>query len=247
LKKKEIPPQNIPAQLEETTMQTARAISKCCCVTLGVFLSLALLVPVSEAQFKVTDNFNRADGAPSLAWSTWGNGALISGNQLETFGQVDVAGGIARNLDVTFPLSFSFDFSTNTPSDGGWSIGFNAKSPAVAIANVTSEIQLFQNNGSTAVCAVFQTSGGPSFQCGNTSNGQRDFTAKAHVSGTLNSDFSAAITIKYNDGLSPAAVTLKVAAPVGAIKSPLGSVLFFGNVNMSNGPHFFDNFSLTLK
>jgi hypothetical protein len=68
--------------------------------------SLALLVPVSEAQLKVTDNFNRADGAPGLGWSPWGNGAQTSGNQLETFGQTNVAGGIQRTLDVTFPVSF---------------------------------------------------------------------------------------------------------------------------------------------
>src|SRR6266404_5660037 len=97
-----------------------------CCAALGVVLSLALLVPVSEAQFKVTDNFNRADGVPGLGWSAWGHGAQISGNQLETFGQTSVAGGIERTLDVTFPLSFSFDFSTSAPADGGWLIAFNA-------------------------------------------------------------------------------------------------------------------------
>lgn len=70
-----------------------------------VFLQLAL-VSLGAAQFKVTDNFNRPDGAPGLGWSTWGNGAQISDNQLETFGENDVAGGIGRTLDVTFPLSF---------------------------------------------------------------------------------------------------------------------------------------------
>jgi hypothetical protein len=107
-------------------MHTARVMTKGSCIAFGVFLSLALLVPVSEAQFKVTDNFNRADGAPGLGWSRWGNGAQISGSQLETFGQTNVAGGIQRTLDITFPVSFSFDFSTNTPSDGGWLIAFNA-------------------------------------------------------------------------------------------------------------------------
>jgi hypothetical protein len=228
-------------------MCIARVMTKGGWVVLGIYFSLALLVPVSEAQFVVTDNFNRADGVPRLAWSTWGNGAQISSDQLETFGKIDVAGGVARILRVSFPLSFSFDFRTDAPTDGGWIIGFNAGAPAVVIASDTSEIELRQNNGSTAICVVFQTSSGPSLQCGNTVSGQRDFTSQAHISGTVKSDFSSAITITYNDGLSPATVTLTTPAPVGAIRKPMGSILFFGNANMSNGPHFFDNFSVTLK
>jgi hypothetical protein len=208
-----------------------------------VFLQLAL-VSLGAAQFKVTDNFNRPDGAPGLGWSTWGNGAQISDNQLETFGENDVAGGIGRTLDVTFPLSFSFDFSTDTPSDGGWQIGFNA---AIAGQAVNGELGLFQYNGSGAVCSEFQTSSGPSIQCGETVVGQRDFTAQAHISGTVNPDFSSKVTIQYNDGLTPKSITLKTPTPVGAIQNPLGSILCFGNSNASYGPHFFDNFSLTLE
>jgi hypothetical protein len=202
---------------------------------------------VSEAQFKVTDNFNRADGAPGLGWSQWGNGAQISGNQLETFGASDVAGGIARTLDVTFPLSFSFDFSTSAPSDGGWGISFNAANTVWSLSSETTEIRLLQYSGSRAICTEFQTSTGPSLACGSTKTGQRDFTATAHVSGTINPDFSATVTVKYNDGLLPASTAFKTTAPVGAIQSPLGSIFFFGNSNATHGPHFFDNFTLTLK
>src|SRR5712671_4322511 len=228
-------------------MHTARVITKSSCIAFGVFLSLALLVPVSEAQFKVTDKFNRADGAPGLGWSPWGNGAQISGNQLETFGASDVAGGISRTLDITFPVSFSFDFSTNTPSDGGWLIAVNAVSAVELPSQFNGEVELLQYSGSTALCTVVQTSSGPLFQCYSTVNGQRDFTAKAHISGTIKSDFSATVTLKYNDGLLPASVTLKATAPVGAIQSPGGSIFFFGNSNATYGPHFFDNFTLTLK
>jgi len=224
-------------------MLTTKAI----CAALGVFLGLALLVPTSEAQFKVTDNFNRPDGAPGLGWSTWGNGAQISADQLETFGETEVAGGIERTLVVTFPLVFSFDFSTNDPPDGGWLIGLNAKGANVLIADDTSEVRLFQNEGSAGVCTVFQTSSGPSYQCANPVMGQRNFTAKAHISGTLNPDFSATIKIKFNDGQKPDTVTIKTSAPTGAIQSPGGSILWFGNANASYGPDFFDNFSLTLK
>jgi hypothetical protein len=217
------------------------------CLVFVALLSFTVFVPLSAAQFRVTDNFNRPDGAPGLGWSQWGNGAQISGNQLETFGQINVAGGIERTLDVTFPVSFSFDFSTNTPSDGGWLIAFNAVSAVAQGSQFNGEVELFQYRGGAALCTDVQTSGGPLSQCFSTVSGQRDFTAKAHVSGTLNPNFSATVTIKYNDGLSPATVTLKATAPVGAIQKPTGSIFFFGNSNASNGPHFFDNFSLSLR
>jgi hypothetical protein len=226
-------------------MYNTHWMTKDSCVVSAVFLSLVLLVPASEAQFKVTDNFNRPDGAPGLGWSTWGSGAQISGNQLETFGQPNVAGGIKRTLDVTFPLSFSFDFSTSAPSDGGWLIGFNAAG-ADSGANA-SEVALLQPSGSREACTVFQTTSGRVQQCFGPVSGQRDYTAKAHISGTLKSDFSATIMIKYNDGLTPATVTIKMTAPVGALQNPMGSIFFFGNENATFGPHFFDNFSLTLK
>jgi hypothetical protein len=159
-------------------MYSAHWMTKDRCVAFGVFLSLVLLVPASEAQFRVTDNFNRADGAAVLGWSSWGNGAQVSGSQLETFGANDVAGGIARTLDVTFPASFAFDFSTSTPSDGGWGISFNAANTEWSLSSETAEIRLLQYQGSAAVCTEFQTSSGPSFQCGNTKSGQRDFTAR---------------------------------------------------------------------
>jgi len=215
-------------------------------VSVGFFL--LALVSLSAAQFKVSDNFNRADGAVGLGWSLWGNGAQISTNQLETFGQTSVAGGIARTLDVTFPLKFAFDFSTNTPPDGGWEITFNAASTDGGVeSNFTGEIRLFEASGARAVCTLFQTSNGPEHQCANIKSGQRDFTAQAHISGTLKPDFSAKVTIRYNDGLMPNTVTINTAAPVGAIQAPLGNILFFGNINASNGPHFFDNFSLSLR
>jgi hypothetical protein len=216
-----------------------------CCAALGVLLSLALLVPVSEAQFKVTDNFNRPDGAVGLGWSTWGNGAQISSNQLETFGEPNVAGGIERALTVTFPLSFSFDFSTDAPADGGWLIGFNASS--ADSGDNAAEVGMLQPSGSREACTIFQTTSGRMQQCFGPVHGQRDFTAKAHISGTLNSDFSGKVMIKYNDGLTPASVTIKMTAPAGAIQNPLGSLFFFGNENATLGPHFFDNFSLSLN
>jgi hypothetical protein len=143
-------------------------------------------------------------------------------------------------------LSFSFDFRTDAPSDGGWWVAFNASSTFGTLAGDTAELVLYQFSGSRQVCTYFQTSSGPMEQCFNLVKGQRDFTATAHITGTVNADFSAKITIKYNDGLTPSTVTIKTTAPVGAIQNPLGDIFFFGNSNATYGPHFFDNFSLTL-
>jgi hypothetical protein len=202
------------------------------------------LAPICTAQFVVTDNFNRANGSAGLGWSAWGNGAQINSNQLETFGEINVAGGIQRNLDVTFPLKFSFNFSTAAPSDGGFIIGFNA--PTGDDSETGSEFGIFQDSGSREICVFFQTSGGPSRQCTGPVSGQRDYTATALISGTVNADFSTKITIKYNDGNSPAMVTVKTPTPAGALASPLGSVFYFGNTNETYGPHYFDNFKLSL-
>jgi len=225
----------------------ARMMTSSRWAVLGTMLSLALFAPASQAQFKVTENFNRNDGAPGLGWSVWGNGAQISGNQLQTYGQFDTAGGIARTLDTTFPATFAFDFSTATPSDGGWSVSFNAADTTWDGNIETAEIRLMQFSGSQGICVAYQTSDGPVSKCGNPKTGQRDFTALAHITGTVNADFSTTVTITYNDGLTPKSVTLKSSAPVGAIQTSLGSVFSFGNSNESYGPHTFDNFSLTLK
>jgi hypothetical protein len=209
-------------------------------------LALALLAPACAAQFKVTDNFNRPDGPVGLGWSTFGNGAQISGDQLKTFGKVDFGGGIQRNLDVSFPLRFSFDFSTTSPSNGGWVIGFNAAGAGFDPDNDTSEVVLYQSSGSRQLCVEFQTSSGPVTQCASLADGQRDYTAKAMVTGRLNSDFSATVTITYNDSLQPGEVTIRSPAPTGAKQTALGSVFFFGSINAIYAPDYFDNFTLVL-
>jgi hypothetical protein len=229
------------------TTNIGRVITKHTLTAFGVVLALAVLAPVSEAQFRVTDNFNRANGNVGLGWSLWGNGAQINTNQLETFGETSVAGGIARTLDVTFPAKFAFDFSTSAPADGGWEIVFNASGTDGGIdANFTGEVMLYQFSGSRAVCTLFQTASGPVTQCASLKTGQRDFMAQAHISGTVNPDLSAKVTIRYNDGLTPTSTTINTAAPAGAIVAPVGSIFFFGNRNATFGPHVFDNFSLTL-
>jgi hypothetical protein len=217
------------------------------CAAFGALVAFALLVPTCVAQFKITDNFNRADGAVGLGWTAWGMGAQISSNQLETFGETNVAGGIERTLDVTFPLQFAFDFRTDSPSDGGWLIGFNALNTNQPTGDSsTVEGALVQFAGSREICTAYQTLIGPAFQCFGPVSGQRDFTATAHITGLMRPDFSAVVMIKYNDGQMPPSVTLRLPAPAGALQQPVGSIFFFGNSNASLGPHFFDNFQLSL-
>jgi len=213
----------------------------------AVVLAVALLAPVSEAQFKATDNFNRVDGTVGLGWSPWGNGAQITGDQLATFGELSIGGGIARSLDVTFPLKFSFDFRTDAPPNGGWEVGFNAATANAQGPSDTSEFGVEQASGRRGVCVFFQTSTGPSSQCFATVSGQRDYNATAHISAVVNADFSTKVTIRYNDGQLPAVVTIKTAAPVSALTSPQGDLLLLGNISEDYGPHFFDNFVLTLN
>jgi hypothetical protein len=207
---------------------------------------LLFLTSLCYGQFKATDNFNRADGSVGLGWSEWGNGAQISGNQLQTFGGMNVAGGIQRSLDTTFPLKFSFDFSTSSPSDGGYQNGFNAATANVVGSANTSEFAVFQFSGARAVCVFFQTSTGPTSQCAGIVHGQRDYTARAVIVGVVNADFSTKVTIKYNDGMSPVRVTVRVPAPSGVLPTSQGSVLTLGNTNASGGPHVFDTFQLSL-
>jgi hypothetical protein len=159
------------------------------CLVGLILLLMLTLSTTCLAQFVVTDNFDRPDGSVGLGWSPWRTGAQISGNQSETFGQVNVARGIQRKLDVTFPLTFVFDFSTAAPSDGGWQIGFNSAGAFTVGAQNTSEFGVFQNNGGVAVCVFFQTSAGEADQCAPVDANQRQFTATAHISGTVNATY----------------------------------------------------------
>jgi len=210
------------------------------------FLVLTLLAPMCVAQFTVSDNFNRANGPVGLGWSVWGNGAQINNDELETFGEPNIAGGIQRLLDVTFPLKFSFDFNTATPTDGGWSIGFNSPAGGGQGSANGSEVGVYQFDGSRPVCISFQTSSGQMFQCASVVSGQRTYTATAQISATVNADFSVKVTIEYNDGLLPASVKVNVPSPVGALTTSQGDYLILGNSDGDFGPHNFDNFKLSL-
>jgi len=208
----------------------------------GAQVVAILLVGVAAVSGQTfSDSFNRPDGPVGNGWTTWGNGAAISGGQLATFGEPNVAGGVARQLPVTFPLTFSFDFRTDAPSDGGWAIGFNAATAGFVAS--TAEFTLFQYAGSRFLGYEYQTSTGLQIAEIPVVNGQEDYqsSALAHISGTVNADLSASVTITYADGTR---VSLQTPAPTGAEIAPRGSFLVLGNSNATYGPHFFANFNI---
>jgi hypothetical protein len=188
-----------------------------------------------------SDNFNRADGQPGNGWSTWGNCATISANQLRTCGQPNVAGGIARTLAATFPLMFSFDFRTEAPDDGGWMIVFNAATPG---STPDVQFSLGQYSGSRPLFYVYRTSTGHEFISVPLPAGAQNYQSagSAHISGIVNADFSSTVIITYANGSTVEAFT--PALPSNAILTPAGAILTLGNSNATFGPHYFDNFVL---
>ena len=190
-----------------------------------------------------SDDFNRADGPVGNGWSLWGNGAVILGDQLETFGQPNVAGGVARPIPVAFPIMFSFDFRTDAPGDGGWSIGFNAEladNPVCCAQHSNPEYALSQYNGGAQLSYTYRNSSGTQFVQVPLVAGQEQYQSAAlsHISGTVNADLSSVVTITYPDA---AHVTISLPAPPDAIISPQGPWLSLGNSNATYGPHFLDN------
>ena len=214
--------------------------------------------------FALSDDFNRPDGPLENDWLSWAAGAhqpgadLLNG-ELRTYGSPELSGGISRNLPVTFPLTFSFDFrtenaldecATGESNDGGWRIAFNSagsSSPSAAAAQLKFE----QTAGSQNITRRYVTDPSATDESGMASDaaavaaGQRDFGhSPAHIQGTVYGDLSAAISIDYNDGNSPDPLLVLFAAAPGAIAFQPGPLLVLANSNCSAGPHVFDNFQL---
>lgn len=123
-----------------------RYISQTMRFILGMFILLTSLNrPVEALTF--SDNFNRPNGAVGNGWSVFCGGASIAGGQLQTIGSTSDGGGAFRNLTVTFPLRFSFDFSTADPAGGGWFIAFNAASTLIP-GPASAQVSFFQFAGS---------------------------------------------------------------------------------------------------
>lgn len=219
---------------------------------LATFVVLGLLVVLGPASVRAdsfSDNFNRPDGAVGNGWSTFGGGAVISGGQLETFGLSGQGGGIFRTFPVVFPVTFSFDFRTNAPSDGGWDITLNSASPSPLFpqVNADAELGIFMVTGSSSLGLDYQTSSGFGSESIPVVAGQRNFQSDilAGVSGVINPDLSGTITLDYLDGVTPDPISITFGTPAGALLIPQGTFLALGNANASFGPDFFDNFQIT--
>lgn len=102
-------------------------------------LALSLFAEGAKAQ-SVSDNFDRPEGAVANGWGSW-NGTTITAGQLATFGSDGAGGGIFRSFPVTFPLSFSLGFRTESPlppcssghPGGAWIVAFNAPGEGYAV------------------------------------------------------------------------------------------------------------------
>ena len=233
----------------------------------ALVLTLLLGATICMQGQSFSDGFNRPDGAVGNGWSTWGNGQYnpdpavwtgLVGGKLQTRGAGGSAGGIYRDFPVTLPVTFSFDLSSPStgapcsPSTGntvGWLLAFNAATPSgTPPPYANSQIVMLQYAGSLDVQRYYGT---PVFSAGDSSGtvpGQRDYgTASAHITGQLNADLSAKVTIQYTDNQSPAAVTLTIPAATGSLPAAPGGTLVFGNPSCdANSYYYYDNLEVSL-
>jgi len=104
----------------------------------------------------------------------------------------------------------------------------------------SAQVKFYQYAGSLKI--IRETSAGITDAQPNLSEpirGWQDFTALlAHVSGTVNADLSASVTVTYANGLH---VSASFAPAAG---TPVGALLLLGNSNRSNGPHILNNIKI---
>jgi hypothetical protein len=235
--------------------------------TVVLCLSIFVLVFASQinAQVVFSDDFNRADGPVGNGWTTWWDSQLgntseiyISNGELITHGYPNQAGGVSRPLPITFPVSFSFDFhSPLTAADNqcnrtgipeaGWLIYFNVESPAIPNPFLYArQVGIEQYAGTRNIIRSYFTGSGlvsdPAPGLPEPIVGWQDFSnSPAHITGVINADLSATVTVQYAD---MSTVTVSFGPAVGAVVVPPGSQLVFGNSSCNTGPQIFDNLSI---
>lgn len=224
----------------------------------------------------ILDDFNRPDGPVENGWSTWWNGLLndsrisLLNGRLLTHGAPNQGGAIYRNLPVSFPLAFGFDFTSSiaikdnqctvgTPytNEAGWSISFNVPPTAGSPITAPAQIRFFQTAGSRNIYRALwdgsqinidPTPGLPEPEEIDRLKraGQRDYLpgSTAKIRGLINADLSATILIDYNDGLQPNTVAVCFGQPYGAVAPALGSMVVLGTSSCNTGALTFDNFEL---
>lgn len=215
--------------------------------------SLALLMAAIgvHAQVLFADDFNRPDGPVGNGWSTWHGttsdsaDTVIQSGQLRTLGAADLEGGIYRTLPITLPVTFSFQFRTDVPTDGGWDLKLNA-APVTSASQLDpdlAQIRFLHYRGSVDIAEYYANRSGGSGNANANAPAQRDFgpSGLATITGQVNADLSSVITIAYNDGLLPSTAVYSFAAPTDAAVQPTGTLFILSDSNASAGPHFFDN------
>lgn len=212
---------------------------------LSALLLLVLVGIPATAQISFQDSFNRTDGPIDNGWLNWegcGNPSVVSGGQLATYGCLYHAGGVYRSsLPFTFPLTFSFKFSTQAPLttlvDGGWMLVLNAPD-SVPNLGTAGQIKFLQYYGRDV---IRRTVGPYSFQDTVMPTGAREFsTSPTTITGVIRADYSAYIRMVYPDGHIATASFPVPSSPFTPPPAP-GSTLVLGNSNQTVGPHFFDN------
>jgi len=208
-----------------------------------IVVAFALLVLTSSTPTyaqSFSDDFNRPDGTIGNGWGV-GMGQLCPMVNLRPLVPTEQAGGVYRSFPVTLPVKFSFDFRSESPHPscdinntlpgGGWLIAFNAPGAGYAGA----QIEFFQYYGSQPVVRQYQTSAG--VFADSLPSASPDFgPAFVHISGTVNADLSATLTIgsvTYNFGPAP-----------NPLATAAGSNLVLSNSSCGGGPFFFDNLSV---
>ena len=196
----------------------------------------------------LSDDFNRPNGSVGNGWTTFGGGANVFNQELRTYGQNRWAGGVARpfQLDPGQACSFSFDFHTDSPLDGGWCIRLNSTLPGFDSPSGTGSnlARIYQyNSPGLGGDHLVRYGNGTSWGTGILPAHARPITATAHISGVLSPDLSATITIDYGD-----------AGPIDLVSFPSpgidpasilqGQWLVLGNCNATYGPHYYDNITL---
>ena len=216
------------------------------------FVALMVLGFSCEVVFGglVSDDFNRPNGSVGNGWTTFAAGANVFNQELRTYGSNRWAGGVARpfQLDPGQEYSFSFDFHTDSPLDGGWCIRLNSTLPEFDLPSGPGSnlARIWQGNGFGYVGGdgMVRYGNGTSWGVGILPEHARPITTTAHISGVLSPDLSATITIDYGDGGSIDQVSFPSPGidPASVLQ---GQWLVLGNSNATYGPHYFDNFVVT--
>lgn len=221
-------------------------------VTFASALAMICLATIrtASAQTFIAEDFNRPDGPVGNGWTTFHAGAnnspdiTLENGQLKTFGANAQGGGIYRTLSVTFPLTFSFQFRTQFPADGGWWIRFNSDTSFQGnVPPLKDQLDFYQIRGSGTVQRDYLTDFNSIASMSVGDPNQRNYRPDilATISGTINADFSSILSITYDDGVTPDTVSLFFPKVSDAAAAPPGTTFILMNSDATAGPHFFDN------